>query len=47
MLDKGRLLEQGNHAELIALNGIYANLVRIQVGHGGDQEKENTTKVSL
>jgi ATP-binding cassette, subfamily B, bacterial len=30
VFDRGRLIEQGNHEELLALDGQYANLVRIQ-----------------
>ena len=30
VLDKGEIKEQGNHEELLALNGLYANLCRMQ-----------------
>ena len=30
VMDHGRLMEAGTHAELLAANGIYANLYRIQ-----------------
>ena len=30
VLDKGRIMEQGNHEELLAQNGIYRNLYEIQ-----------------
>ena len=30
VLDDGRLIETGNHAELIAKNGIYASLFKLQ-----------------
>jgi ATP-binding cassette subfamily B protein len=36
VFDRGRLLEQGSHEELIAKNGQYANLVRLQ----GDSRQE-------
>jgi ATP-binding cassette subfamily B protein len=30
VMDQGRLIEEGTHAELLALHGVYARLVRIQ-----------------
>ena len=33
MLDKGKLMEQGNHNELLGMNGFYAKLVRGQMGN--------------
>ena len=32
VLDKGRILEEGSHAELIERGGLYADLWRRQVG---------------
>jgi ABC-type multidrug transport system fused ATPase/permease subunit len=29
-MENGQIMEQGKHEELIALNGIYANLVSLQ-----------------
>jgi ATP-binding cassette subfamily B multidrug efflux pump len=36
-LDKGRVVEQGSHAELLALNGRYRELFDLQT-HGSDRE---------
>jgi subfamily B ATP-binding cassette protein MsbA len=33
VMSEGRIIEQGNHAELLSLNGAYANMVRIQSAH--------------
>jgi ABC-type multidrug transport system fused ATPase/permease subunit len=29
-MDKGRIAEQGTHQQLLALNGLYKNLVSLQ-----------------
>jgi ATP-binding cassette subfamily B protein len=34
MLDRGKLVEQGRHAELVARGGLYARLARLQFGVG-------------
>ena len=31
VLDRGRLVEIGNHTELVARNGLYARLIRHQI----------------
>jgi ABC-type multidrug transport system ATPase subunit len=36
VLDNGNLIEEGPHAELMALDGVYAKLVRIQTDVGGE-----------
>jgi ATP-binding cassette subfamily B protein len=38
VLDRGRIVEEGKHAELVARNGLYARLARLQfdVGAGGE-----------
>jgi hypothetical protein len=35
----GSVVEQGTHDELIAKNGVYAQLVAIQMGKGADEEE--------
>ncbi len=34
VLDQGRIIETGNHAELVAIDGLYAGLWRVQAGAG-------------
>ena len=34
VLDRGRIVEEGNHQELTALKGVYYNLVRNQLELG-------------
>lgn len=38
MFRDGQVAEQGTHDELIAQDGVYANLVRIQISHPEDPE---------
>lgn len=38
VIDHGHVKELGTHTELLALNGIYAELVALQGGHGKDDE---------
>ena len=37
VLDRGRIIEQGTHASLIAAAGLYARLARLQFDHGKDK----------
>jgi energy-coupling factor transporter ATP-binding protein EcfA2 len=37
VFDRGQLVEQGSHAELLAMDGTYARLVRIQTQVSKDQ----------
>ena len=38
VVDEGRIVEQGGHAELLAADGVYAELYRTQFEHQGDGE---------
>jgi subfamily B ATP-binding cassette protein MsbA len=40
VLDRGRLLELGDHRTLLAANGMYANLYRIQFAHDREEQPE-------
>lgn len=42
VISKGQLVEAGSHDELIAKEGVYANLVRIQLGgiESGEAQQE-------
>jgi len=33
VMDQGRIVEQGTHAELVARNGLYARLAALQFSH--------------
>ena len=39
VIENGKIIEQGNHTELMNLNGVYAEMYRIQAEkyNGGDQ----------
>ena len=36
VMDKGKIVEEGNHAELVARGGLYARLARLQFEHGAE-----------
>lgn len=38
VIDKGQVKELGSHDELLALNGLYAELVALQGGHGREED---------
>lgn len=42
MISKGELVELGNHQQLLALNGVYAKLVRIQLGVHAETSQSGT-----
>jgi ABC-type multidrug transport system fused ATPase/permease subunit len=44
VLDQGRLVEQGTHPELLALQGLYAQLCEMQNRVGGQRRPQNQTR---
>lgn len=42
MVDKGRIVEEGTHDELIELGGVYKKLVLRQLTAGAAVDKDNT-----
>jgi len=39
VIDRGRVVETGSHAELVALDRIYADLWRVQIGNGSPENR--------
>ena len=46
VLEDGAIAEQGTHDELLALNGIYAELHRVQLGTGALAECHRITRTT-
>ncbi|VTT86249.1 Transport ATP-binding protein CydC [Halorubrum sp. DM2] len=46
VLEDGRIVERGNHAELLAVNGLYANLWGVQAGEIDDLPEEFVERAS-
>ena len=46
VMDQGRIVEQGTHAELVAANGLYARLARLQF-EGGIEKREPERRVPV
>ena len=47
VLRDGKLEEQGNHEQLLSLNGIYQNLYRLQTCQDANEESANLTKKAI
>lgn len=41
VLDRGQIVEQGNHSELLKKNGLYAYLVQKQMHSDNDKDDES------